>query len=348
MARLLVAALRAGGHAVTLPSALRSHAKTPEPATLAALEAASMSEVQRLLTHWAGEGAAEKPQVWFTYHLYYKAPDLVGPAVARALAIPYVVAEASHAGKRSKDGWAAWQAHAEAGLTQAAAVFCLTRVDREGLEQLGLAAEKLVDLPPFLDAKAPGPRVNVAAPPRLITIAMMRDGAKLESYRFLAQALALLADRGFAPAVHLDIIGDGPAQPGVEAAFAALPPGSVTFHGQLPCESIRDLLAAATLFVWPGFGEAFGLAYLEAQAAGVPVVALDCGGIASTLVPGITGLLVARPEPQAYAAAVASLLRNPGRCRTMATAAARFIGTERSLLRAAAILEAGIRKGLTQ
>ena len=35
------------------------------------------------------------PAAWFTYHLYYKAPDWLGPDIARALAIPYLVAEAS-------------------------------------------------------------------------------------------------------------------------------------------------------------------------------------------------------------------------------------------------------------
>src|SRR3546814_1683340 len=45
--------------------------------------------------------ARQRPQLWFTYHLYYKAPDWIGPKVARALRIPYVVAEASVAYKRA-------------------------------------------------------------------------------------------------------------------------------------------------------------------------------------------------------------------------------------------------------
>ena len=44
-------------------------------------------------------------ELWFTYHLYYKAPDWLGPAVSRALGIPYVVAEASHAAKREGGAW---------------------------------------------------------------------------------------------------------------------------------------------------------------------------------------------------------------------------------------------------
>ena len=47
------------------------------------------------------EGRRPRPDLWFTYHLYYKAPDLVGPLVAGALGIPYAVAEASVAHKRA-------------------------------------------------------------------------------------------------------------------------------------------------------------------------------------------------------------------------------------------------------
>ena len=42
-----------------------------------------------------------RPDLWFTYHVYYKAPDWLGPAVSAALGIPYVIAEASHAEKRA-------------------------------------------------------------------------------------------------------------------------------------------------------------------------------------------------------------------------------------------------------
>ena len=41
------------------------------------------------------------PTLWFTYHVYYKAPDWLGPAVSAALGIPYVIAEASYAEKRA-------------------------------------------------------------------------------------------------------------------------------------------------------------------------------------------------------------------------------------------------------
>ena len=50
--------------------------------------AAAAAERQRLLALYAARPPAERPAAWFTYHLYYKAPDWLGPEIARALAIP--------------------------------------------------------------------------------------------------------------------------------------------------------------------------------------------------------------------------------------------------------------------
>lgn len=171
---------------------------------------------------------------------------------------------------------------------------------------------------------------------------MMRAGDKLRSFQFLAQAL------GRVPASrwHLDIIGDGPARPEVESAFAGFPPQNLTFHGLLPRAQIPAHLANASLLVWPGFGEAYGMVYLEAQALGVPVLALDQGGIASTLQQGITGQLVPGTDPAVYAAALAALLDNPARCREMGEAAHKFIHAERSLPRAAKILDAALQQAM--
>ena len=354
MARLLVAALRHGGHETSLPSPLRSFARSPDAAALAALEAASAGEVQRLLAHWQGRGAAEKPELWLTYHLYYKAPDLIGPAIARALHIPYVLAEASHAPKRNFDGWQPWQAYVEAALAAADAVFSFTARDREGLERLPYVTARLVDLPPFTDAAtraAAGPRTfrlasGTGEPEgsrfRLLAIAMMRAGDKLRSYLFLAQALALLPGLNW----HLGIIGDGPARPEVEAAFAGFPPQNITFNGAVPGAEIPAHLATASLLVWPGFGEAYGMVYLEAQAAGVPVLALDQGGVASTMQAGMTGVLVPRSDPADYAAALTALLDNRAHCREMGAAARSFILKERSLPRAAKILDTALQQAL--
>src|SRR5262249_58946714 len=44
----------------------------------------------------------ERFDLWFTYHCYYRKPDWLGPLVTRALDVPYVIAEASHAPRRAQ------------------------------------------------------------------------------------------------------------------------------------------------------------------------------------------------------------------------------------------------------
>src|SRR6185503_3774124 len=73
---------------------------------------------------------AAQPQLWFTYHLYHKAPDWIGPRVADAVGIPYVVAEASFAPKRQANGpWRTGHAAVESALRRADAVIALNSAD---------------------------------------------------------------------------------------------------------------------------------------------------------------------------------------------------------------------------
>ena len=60
-------------------------------------------EAARLTKLWHRDG---KPDLWFTYHPYYKAPDLIGPELASAFAVPYVTAEASYSRRRNAGLWA--------------------------------------------------------------------------------------------------------------------------------------------------------------------------------------------------------------------------------------------------
>ena len=89
----------------------------------------------------------------------------------------------------------------------------------------------------------------------------------------------------------------------------------------MPLSELAGVYAAADLYVWPACNEAYGMALLEAQAAGVPVVAGREGGVADVVADGATGLLVEPRAPAAFAAAVRSLLLDPARRRAMGAAA---------------------------
>src|SRR5205085_7329937 len=107
---------------------------------------------ERLLRRWRNE-PAQAPDLWFTYHLYYKAPDWLGPAVSAALGIPYVLAEASCAPKREGGPWQIGHRAVEQALRRADLVFGLNPADRDGVLPVMRDPDRWVALPPFLDAR---------------------------------------------------------------------------------------------------------------------------------------------------------------------------------------------------
>jgi glycosyltransferase involved in cell wall biosynthesis len=107
--------------------------------------------------------------------------------------------------------------------------------------------------------------------------------------------------------VPLSIVGGGPDRERLERHAAGR---AVTFLGRLSDEAIRDLYRRAALFLMPG-EEDFGIAPVEAQACGCPVVALGRGGARESVVPNETGLLVDDPTPQALADAIRRALARP-------------------------------------
>ncbi|MGE0745093.1 MAG: glycosyltransferase family 1 protein, partial [Rhodospirillales bacterium] len=201
MARQMVAALRLAGHAVTLASRLRSRDGNGDPARQARLAALGARLADRL----ARRLRRRPPDAWFTYHVYHKAPDWIGPAVSRALGIPYVIAEASVAGKRADGPWATGYAGAAAAIRAADAVIGLNSRDAPGVLRLIGRDDRLhllrpfADVAPFAAAAAERDRHRAAladrhgldpSRPWLLAVAMMRPGDKLASYRVLAGALA--------------------------------------------------------------------------------------------------------------------------------------------------------------
>jgi glycosyltransferase involved in cell wall biosynthesis len=116
--------------------------------------------------------------------------------------------------------------------------------------------------------------------------------------------------------------------------------------GALPPERIPAMIAAADLLVWPALREAWGMALLEAEAAGLPVVAGRVGGVPSIVVDGETGLLAPDGDAAGLADAVAVLLDDPDRRRALGAAARRHVAAHHALPAAARTLDA-ILRGLT-
>ncbi len=353
VARLLIQALELAGHEVEVAARLRSWHGVPDAARQARIADLGAALAERLLRRYRSRPAPARPRAWLTYHLYYKAPDWIGPRVAEGLGIPYLLAEASLAGKRADGPWAIGHEATRAALDRAAAVISLNPDDVEGLPDPG----RVRPLAPFLDpapfqaaaarrtaARAALARTHGLDPgqPWLLAVAMMRPGDKLASYRLLAQALRTLPGSGW----RLLVAGDGPARAEVEAAFRAVPRDRVRWLGAVAAEALPALYAACDLLVWPALHEAYGMALLEAQAAGLPVVAGQGPGVAQLVRDGHTGRLTEAGDAAAFAQAVAGLLAAPETRRAMATAAQARVVAEHGLTAAAARLDAILREAV--
>jgi glycosyltransferase involved in cell wall biosynthesis len=326
IAQLFLAALRLAGHDPVLVSRFRSYEGYGDALRQARLAVLGKRIADRLLRHCL-EFPEFTPELWFSYHLYHKAPDWLGPTVTGALGIPYVVAEASVTPIERCDPWAAGHRAAEAAIRQADAIIGLNPEDGECILPLLREPWRWVAFKPFVDAATYGrTREPEGEPPRLITVAMMRHGDKLASYRLLGDSLSRLLDLPWS----LEVVGDGPARRDVEYALAPLNE-RVTWMGSLDHSSIAERLALADLFVWPACNEAFGMALLEAQASGLPVVAGADGGVGEIVVSDVTGLLVAPGDARAFAAAVRSVMLDHGRRSAFAKAARERVLLEHDL-----------------
>jgi len=292
MARALLRALEVAGAQVAQPAGLRSRDPAGDPALQSRLIAQADAALPDLIAH----GRTEDWQAWITYHSYYKAPDLLGPAAARALRIPYLLIEATRARKRLGGPWDAFARRAEAACDAADVIFYLTARDRVALEDYAPAGQTLLHLRPFLPRDDLPPQAGGA---HLLAVGMMRERAKLASYTLIAQTLALLPAH-----VTLEIAGDGPARAQVAAAMAPLG-ARVRFLGALDTAALSQAYLRAGALFWPGVDEAFGMTYIEAQAHGLPVIAQDRDGVRDVVFPR------AYPAPALGAAGLAAFAQTP-------------------------------------
>jgi glycosyltransferase involved in cell wall biosynthesis len=155
---------------------------------------------------------------------------------------------------------------------------------------------------------------------------------------------------GRAPSLRVLVAGHGPLRGRLERRAEHLPPGTVRLLGFL--DETQDLMKACDVLVFPTspeLDEGFGLAALEAMAAGRAVVATRVGALPEIVEPGRTGILVPPEEPSALADALVELATKPalgeelgrgGRERARAE-----FGIERMVSRTLAVYREAVKEG---
>jgi L-malate glycosyltransferase len=150
--------------------------------------------------------------------------------------------------------------------------------------------------------------------PLVVSVSRLSDQKRID---WLLEAWALVEKK--TPTAHLVIVGDGPLREWLQGMAAQLGLQRCHFIGSRP-NGFR-FYQAADLGVISSIYEGHPLALLEAMSCGCPMVGTTVDGIAETIIPGQTGLLVPPGDAPSLADAILQFLDNPEEARRMGEAA---------------------------
>jgi teichuronic acid biosynthesis glycosyltransferase TuaC len=255
-------------------------------------------------------------------HAHAGVPDgAAARRLAAALALPYLITSHGSDVLRAATWSPAVHAELAAAFAGAAALIFPSGVARERARAAGLPVARSHVLwngyrrELFLAPAPPGPR---RGPLHVLCVANLVPSKGVDR---LLTAMARLAAAG--EAASLTLVGDGP-EAGRLQAQAALLGLAPRWLPRLARPELAAAYREADVFALPAAGEAFGIVYLEAMAAGLPVIAPADEGIAELVGHEREGLLLAEPSAEALAAALQRLVRDePLRARLAAAAHAR-------------------------
>jgi glycosyltransferase involved in cell wall biosynthesis len=282
-----------------------------------------------------------RPDLWLTYHTYYKAPDLLGPAVCQETKLPYVIFQGIYSTKRKRDmrtlpGYVL----NKKALCASQHLFTNRREDLTNLERI-LPQNRLTYLTPGIfpedfrfDVEVRGEyrRLwDVRNEPVILAAAMFRPGVKARGLAWVIRACGKLLrqGRGF----QLVIVGDGEEKVRLHRLAAEDLPGKVRFMGKVPRNEMYRIYSACDIFAFPGIRESLGMVFLEAQSCGLPVVAFANGGIPEVVKDRTTGFLVPPFALDPFVQAIESLLADENLRHKMGQAARSYVRQNHDLNR---------------
>jgi glycosyltransferase involved in cell wall biosynthesis len=149
--------------------------------------------------------------------------------------------------------------------------------------------------------------------PVVLCVARMYPRKRLADLLHAASVL-----RAAVPGVRIRVVGRGPEWDAVRRLHAQLGlQGCAELLGDLTLQELAREYTGADVFCLPSVQEGFGIAFLEAMAAGLPVVACRAAAIPEVVLDGVTGTLVPPRDPAQLAEALTALLRDPARAATL-------------------------------
>lgn len=190
-------------------------------------------------------------------------------------------------------------------------------------EAYGVEPDRLAVVPEPIDLEAwrrglGAARRRPRRGPVVLAVARMYARKRLAD---LLDAAARL--RGEIEGLQVRIVGRGPEWESLRALHARLALGdTVVFLGDVSPEQLHEEYANADVLCLPSVQEGFGIVFLEAMAASIPIVACRAAAIPEVVRDGETGLLTAPRDPAGLAAAVRALLDDPERARRLGRAGA--------------------------
>jgi glycosyltransferase involved in cell wall biosynthesis len=250
---------------------------------------------------------------------------IAGALVARALSLPllgsYHTELAAYAGLRSGERRLAETMAAAVALFYNACDLVLSpsEASDEALAAIGTPAERVLRWDRGVDTGRFDPSLR-SRPPAEDVLNVLYSGRITREKGVDLLAETFLAARERDERLHLVVAGGGPEQ---QSLAERLGPHA-SFLGWLEGDGLARAYADADLFLFPSATDTFGQVILEAQASGLPVVAVAEGGPLSLIEDGVTGLL--RPaEPRALSQALLELAASPLRREALALAALRGV-----------------------
>ncbi len=286
------------------------------------------------LIHCLKKLRQKPPDLWLTYHTYYKAPDLLGPWVCRVLNIKYIIFQGIYSTKRKRRLTTILGFYLNrAALIRANHIFTNKHADLKNLKRL-VPRENLTYIRPGIkpgafqrdDNFGTGQRKKWGIKedcPVILSAGMFRDDVKTKGLSWLIRCCAELVKRK--SRFHLVIAGSGKMEKELKALARKYLPGQVTFAGKIHRKKMFQFYSSGDVFAFPGIRESLGMVYLEAQSCSLPVVAFKNGGIPEVVEDKQTGYLLPMYDCRLFSDILSHLLTNTMRCRQMGKHATAYV-----------------------